>query len=879
MSLVHRIGNLFRRSHLDNEIDSEIRAHIEMRIADNIAEGMPPEDARRDALVRFGNPVVMRERVTAEDAAMALDSIGRDLHYSFRQLRRSPAFTLTAIVTLAIGIGANVVVFSVLNALILRPLDVPKPAGLYNIVQGPHGYDSQSYLDYLDYRQRNNTFSDMAAYRFLYAGLSTGSAAYKAWFYEVSGNYFDMLGAEPLLGRFFHTNDEHGPNSAPYTVLSEKMWRTRFHSDPAIVGQTVDLNKHPFTVIGVAPASFHGTDIFFWPDLWVPMVDEPEIEGWDMLGKRTAHAVWILGKVKPGVSAQQATDNLNAVAAQLAKLYPVADDKMSARLVQPGLMGDQFGDPTRAFLLALMLLAFLVLLAACANLASIFGARAADRGRELAIRLAIGSSHWHILRQLLLEAICLSILGGICGLLLSGWLLRFLSNWNPMPEFPVHVIVLPDVGVYGLALLLSIGSGLLFGLLPARQVWQTSEAQVIKAGATGKLIFRRLTSRDLLLGVQIVLCTLLVTASLVALRGMQRSLHAPLGFDPQNVTLALTDMHMAGHSGKEALVLQRRMLDGAAQLPGVTAAGIIDDRPLGAGASSNYVWRQGATDFRTSASLMVPDMFSITPGYLEAAGTRLIAGRDFTWHDDAHSPMVAVVNETFAHRMFGNAPAVGQYFMTGKSESYQIIGVVQNGKYDSLTEDAQPAMFFAQEQRDAGDTTLVVRSQLPSPVIASELSHMLDKLDPNLPTTIQSWPNELDFVLFPARVATGALGVMGLIAAMLAVTGVFGMATYSVSKRMKELGVRVALGARPAQLMRSALGRPLLLLLCGSCLGLLLGVIASKLLAQIVYEATPRDPLVLGGVLITMALLGLLATWFPARHALRIDPASLLREE
>ena len=534
MSVFRRLVNTFSRSKLHQEIDAEIQAHVEMRIADNLAAGMSPEEARRDALIRFGSRVVMRERVTAADAATALDAVWRDLRYAARQLQRSPAFTTTALLTLILGIGANVVVFSAVNALVLRPLDVPEPTALYNVVQKTPGYDNQSYPDYLDFQSKNSTFSDMAAYRIQSAGLSTKDAAYKCWYYRVSGNYFDMLGVRPEHGRLFHASEEHGPNSAPYIVLSHDFWRRHFNSDSGVLGTTVDVNKHPFTVIGVVPAAFHGADLFLWPDFWMPMVDSPDDEGANFLSIRGMHNIWILGKLKPDVTPAQATDNLNAIASELARQNP-DDDGLCARLVKPGLMGDMFGDPARSFLAGIMLLAFLVLLAACANLASLFAARTADRSRELAIRLAIGSSRWQVHRQLLAEAVLLSVLGGALGTLFSTNLLNALTHWQPFPEFPVHVTVSPDPKVYSVALLLSIGSGVLWGLVPMRQIWTTDSAQVMKSGGAGTIVFRRFTLRDLLLGIQITLCTLLVTSSFVALRGMQRSLHAPLGFQPEGV--------------------------------------------------------------------------------------------------------------------------------------------------------------------------------------------------------------------------------------------------------------------------------------------------------------------------------------------------------
>lgn len=357
-----------------------------------------------------------------------MDELIHDVRYALRQLLKSPSFATTALLTLALGIGANVIVFGVLNALLLRPLDVPQPARLYNVVHRAPGYENQSYPDYVDFKDRNTTFSDMAAYRMLDGGLSVGNATYKCWFHKVSGNYFDMLGVQPLRGRTFHASDERGPNSAPYIVLSYDFWRSHFDSDNRIVGSIVDVDKHPFTVVGIAPSGFHGNDLFIWPDFWMPIVNGQEFASTDFLSWRGNHNLWILGRVKEGVTPRQATDNLNSIAHELARQYPV-DEDLDAMLVKPGLMGDLFGKPARTFLGGVMLLAFLVLVAACANLASLFAARANDRSRELAIRLAIGSTRWHVFRQLLTESVLVSILGGALGTLLSSLLLKALTRW------------------------------------------------------------------------------------------------------------------------------------------------------------------------------------------------------------------------------------------------------------------------------------------------------------------------------------------------------------------------------------------------------------------------------------------------------------------
>jgi predicted permease len=878
MGWLRRLGNLGRRDGLNDEIAAEFEAHIEMRIEANIAAGMTREQARREALLRFGNRTATRERVAAADASLSLEDLGRDLRFTLRQLRRSPGFAITAIVTLALGIGANVAVFGVLNALVLRPLDVPGAERLYEVIQRSDG-DAQSYPDYVDLRTRNTAFSDLAAYRLADVGFSMGGKAQRCWDYEISGNFFSMLGVQPEIGRLIQPSDERGPNSAPYIVLSDSFWRARFNADPGIVGKMVELNKHPFTIIGVAQKSFHGVELFFWPDFWVPMINEEQIEGYSFLVKRQNHGMYILGMVKPGVTPVQATNNLNTIAGQLAKEYPAEDDGFALRLVRPGFMGDMVGTPARAFLAAVMALALLVLAAASVNLAGIFAARAADRARELAIRLSIGSTRGRILRQVLTEALVVSIMGGIAGTAVAAGMLRLLGNWQPMAAYPIRVAASADASVYAIAFLLSLASGILPGLLPARQIWRTDSARALKGGAMALGTLRRLTIRDILLCVQIALCAVLVTASLVSLRGMQRSLHAPMGFQPEGAVLAETDMHMAGYSDKSAFPVQQRILENARRVPGVIAIGTISDAPLSGASSETPIYREGTTDVRPSNSTFAAFYFSVSPGYLAAAETKLLAGRDFTWADTADKPNVALVNAAFAHQLFGNQPALGRRFVTHDKSSYEIVGVVEDGKYESLSENQSPAVFYPLPQDAEGDTTFVVRSRLSTAETQAAMNSIISQADSDLPVNLETWMDSLALILFPARVATAALSVMGLLAAMLAVTGIFGMAAYSVSKRFRELGIRVALGAQRSQVVRSALARPFVLLVLGSVAGVGLGVLASRLLSALVYQASPRDPLVLIGTIAAMMLIGLIATWIPARRALGVNPAQLLREE
>lgn len=807
-----------------------------------------------------------------------------DLRLALRQLRKSPGFAITAVLTLALAIGANAVVFSVLNALVLRPLNVPQSESLFTL-QRAFGDDftpSQSYPDYLDLRDRNHSFESLVTYDIVGGvGLDTGSGNPSVvWPYLVSGNYFDSLGVKPYLGRFLHSSDEHGKNSVPYVVLSYAYWRAHFNSDPTAIGRVVQINKHPYTIAGVAQPDFRGTELFFAPDLWAPIVDIQQMGGWDPMNERGSHFTWVIGHLKPGVTSAAATSDLNTIAASLAKAYPKEDDGLKFTLARPGLVGDTLGRPARTFMAGLMLLAGLILLAACANLGSLFAARAADRSREIAVRLALGSRRKLILRQLFTEAGLVSLVGGICGVAGAVVILRVLSTWRPIPDIPINVPVNPDAKTYVLALLLALFSGFLFGLVPVRQVLRADPWQVIRSGSSGIGNVRRFSLRDVLLVLQIAICAVLVTASLVAVRGLARSLHSSYGFQPQNAMLAETDIHMAGYDGDQRVLMQRRMLDAAAAIPGVTAVGYADRLALSIGGNDSTVFSDTTTDYRPTNSIADAQQFDVSPDYFKAAGTVLLSGRTFTLHDDAKAPMVAVVNREFARKVLGSVDkAIGGHFKVWGGTRVEVVGVVEDGKYQTLTEDQKPAMFYSFLQQPSSNTWLILRSQRDPQEIAAALQRALHKLDPSLPLQIKTWNSELDSALFAARVATVALGVMGLLGAMLAITGIFGMASYTVSKRLRELGIRVALGASQRKVLGAALGRSFKLLAIGSVAGMILGVLATRVLSHIVYQATPKDPLVLCGVVVTMLFVGMVAAWIPARHALGVDPMNLLREQ
>jgi predicted permease len=526
-----------------------------------------------------------------------------------------------------------------------------------------------------------------------------------------------------------------------------------------------------------------------------------------------------------------------------------------------------------------MVLAGLILLAACTNLGSLFAARAADRSREVALRLALGSSRRRILRQLFTEATLISLVGGGVGLIASVGLLRALSLWQPFSRYPVYVAVTPDANVYGVALLLALASALIFGSVPVRQILRINTYEVIKAGASGPA-GRRITLRDVLLVLQIAICSVLVTSSMVAVRGLVRSVNSNFGFEPQNAILANTDLNMGGYRGDQVPAMQRRMLDTLQAIPGVESVGLVSPAPLYAGSVNEFVFSDKTVDFRPANAAAQVFLYKVSPEYFHAAGTALLAGRTVTWHDDKAVQRVAVVNAEFARKIFGSvAAATGGYYKIEDGTRIEVVGVVEQGKYRSVTEEAKPAMFFPFLQSPSSDSWIVVRSNRDSQQLGPAIRSTLLGLDTGLPVYIQTWTKEMERTLFAARMATLTLGVLGIIAAMLSITGIFGTAAYAVSKRMQELGIRMALGAQRKHVLQAALGPAVKLLLFGSVAGLILGILASRVLASIVYQATSRDPLVLAGVVVAMSLLGLLATWIPAQRALAIDPLRVQRDQ
>jgi predicted permease len=605
---------------------------------------------------------------------------------------------------------------------------------------------------------------------------------------------------------------------------------------------------------------------------------QPQVEGHSWLESRATGNCMLIGRLKPGVTLAQAAQNLNAIASGLARDFPVENGGMTIKLAKPGLIGDSLRGAVETFLGGVMALAGLVLLTACVNLASLLAARASDRHFELAIRLSIGAGRARIMRQLLTEALWIAALGGASGCALAIGLLRILNQTPPPIDMPFRYDFSPDRRVLLFAMAATLVTGLIFGLLPARHAVQADPHPVLRGMAPGKRHGRHWATRDLLLAGQVAVCCFLVTACFVSVRGLSRALDTPVGFQPNGLNVAAFDLGLANYSREEGMRFQRRALEAAAQLPGVTAAAFGGSVPLWINQSSTISFPAEETDLRLFKGVWA-NHYNVSPGYLATLGTRLVAGRDFTWHDDAKAPLVAIVNQIFARQVLKTPDAVGRRIRAG-GEVLQVAGVAEDGKYTSLTEQPRPVFYRCALQNYDDSTVVLVRSRLPDGEVVRQLRTLMASLDAQLPLyALGDVGQMLGMAYFPARAATMLLTAFGVLAVMLAITGIYGLASYTVSRRVREIGIRVAVGARWWQVLSSVLGRMALLLSAGSAAGLAMGLGATQLLASIVYHATPRDPLVLAAVAATMAAVALLSASIPARRAISVDPIRSLRHE
>jgi predicted permease len=805
-----------------------------------------------------------------------------NLTFAFRRLRLSPGFTAAAIITLALGIGANTTVFSLVNAAVFRPFGVQHQNELvsFNLRTSKAEIPTLSYPDYKDYRDRNTVLNGLAMYRFIAVNLSRGeSRNARLWGYEVSGNYFDMLGVQAILGRLLYPEDDVKRGGHPVAVISYGCWQARFGGDPAVAGEKVKIGGLDYTIVGVTPPAFIGTELVYTPEIFLPLAMAEQIEQFKWLDNRGDANALVVGRLKPGVSLKRAEAAINTVAAALGREYPKDDAGVSILLSPPGMAGNLLRGAVTGFSAVLMVVAGLVLLIACVNLASLLLARASDRRKETAIRLALGASRGQLLRQLLTESLMLSIAGGAAGILLANWLVELVNVWRPPVDVPVIPHVVMDARVLLFTAVVSLFSALLSGLAPALQSTRSSLAGAMKNDAPSEKL-RRLSLRDLLVATQVALSVVLLVGSILVVRSLQHALSLNLGFDPQHAAVLSYDFAAQGYDEERGRQFQRRLLDKVRSLPGIASAGIIDGLPLTLSISDHAIFLDGRPEPR-AGDVPVANAYIITPGYLQAMRTRLIAGRELDRRDTKDAPRVALVNEAFVRQLLPDVDPIGKRFRNSTSGKWiQIAGVVEDGKYRSLGEAPSPATFDSMDQVWTPQQTLVARSPLSEAETARLLRRAIGELDPSLTVFGDgSLMSALGLALFPAKLAAVVLASFGLLAVVLAATGVYGIMAYAVSRRTREIGIRMAMGAARSDVARVVSTHTAKLLAVGMAIGFALAFAMGKFFGQILYGVSAHDPLTYLCAVALMAAVAFVACWVPARRAMQVDPLTALRSE
>ena len=813
-----------------------------------------------------------------------MQSLIKDIQYGFRNLVKRPGYTAIALITLALGIGANTAIFSLISTVLLRPLPVSHPEQLVEVYGTLHqgaDYTIQSYLNYKDYRDRNNVFSGLMAYRFAPMSLSHDNRNERVWGYLVSGNYFDTLGLQPFLGRYFVPEEDKTPDSHPVTVITYACWQKRFASAPNVIGQSLRINNQPFTVIGVTPDGFRGTEVAYAPEVFVPMMMAHQIEpGSTWLNSRDSDNLFVVGRLKPGITTAQAESALKTITDQLGREFPHENGGRGVRLLTPGLFIPDIRNSVISFSGVLMGVVGLVLLLACVNLANLLLARATERRKELAIRVAMGASRARLVRQLVTEAVMLSLGGGLGGLFLAMWINALVSSLKLPTDLAFVIDLRLDWRVMTFGFVISLFTGIAFGLLPALQ---SSRPDLVPALKDEKSMagFRRSRLRNALVVAQVALSLVLLVCAGLVVRSLQVAQRTRPGFTPENAVALSFDLGLQGYSEAKGHDFQKQILERVPALPGVRSAALVSTLPLSLDYSYTAIYVEGQpVTGSTNLPLAVPNL--ISPNYFRTMEIPL-RGRDFSDRDDKEESRVAIVNETFARRMFPGRDAIGGRFnFDGPDKPYfEVIGVAGDGKYNSLGEDWKPAFYQPLLANYSSNTTLVARTATANPESTIVgLRNELLRLDPTLPVyNAKTLSEHMSLPLFPFRMAATVLGSFGVLAIVLAAIGIYGVMSYVVAGRTREVGVRVALGASRSDVLLLIMRQGMSLALIGVVVGLVLAFGAAQLLVKLLLGVSPADPLTFGGVAVLLALVAALACYVPARRAMKVDPLVALRYE
>jgi predicted permease len=811
-----------------------------------------------------------------------METLFQDIRFGLRQLLRKPGFAALAIISMALGIGANTSIFSLLDTVLFRPLPVHEPSRLVQLFGTLHkGADVtlSSYLNYKDYRDRNTVLSGLSAYSFVIGSLSHGGKNERVSGYLVTGNYFDLLGVKPALGRGFLPEEDASPGSHPVAILSYGCWERRFGSNPAIVGQTVQFNGHPFTVVGVAPKGFTGTEVAFMPEMWIPMMMAAVMEpGSSWLQRRASDNLFVVGRLKPGVTEAQARAELNTLTAQLGTDFPENAGR-GLMLGKPGLFLPEIRNAVFGFAGILTVVGGLVLLLACVNLANLLLARATERRKELALRLALGASRTRLVRQLLTESLIISLAGGAAGVGLAAFINHTVRNLRLPTEISILFDLRVDWRVLTFTLLLSVATGILFSLIPALQ---SSRPQLVPGlkDESSMAGFRRSRLRNALVVAQVSLSLVLLVSAGLIVRGLQAAQTVRPGFNPDNRVALSFDVVLQGYEESRGRAFYQQVLDRARALPQIENVAMTDNLPLGLHYNATRVYIEGA-EFTSMSNLpgVVPILAS--PGFFDVMGIPL-RGRDFRLDENNKDARTAIVNETFARRFYPGKDSIGKRFnFSGPNDPFwEIIGVVPDGKYTSLGEDPKPAVYEPLFRNYGGYVTVVARTRGDAHAALNGLRNTIQQLDPTLPIfSPKTLTEHLGLSLFPARIAAIALGSFGVLALVLAAVGIYGVMSHVVAGRTREIGLRMALGAQLSEVRMLIVRQGMLLAGIGALIGLALALTGARLLKSFLYGVSASDPITFACIAFTLVTIAFLACWIPARRASRVDPMIALRAQ
>jgi predicted permease len=875
----------FRRRYWDDERARELEAYLAIETDENIARGMSPEEARYAAQRKLGNPTLIREEIYHMNSLGLLETLWQDVRYGLRQLKRNPGFTLVVVITLALGIGANSAVFSVLNGLFLRTLPVPEPERV--VTFSDMSYSWAAYLTYRDQAKSFESLSTSFGLPFT-ANLNSSHPPQHVYGDLVTGNFMRTLGVKPALGRGFLPDEDQIDSPKPVVIVSHKFWRSQFGGDPAILGKTIRLNNGAYTVVGVMPSDIRTLDFGMAPDLWAPMAT---LQQWGVAGAGQpspfmnphVHSFWIFGRLKGGVSRQAAQAEVNVINDRLRRAAG-EKEKRPVALAAAGVLPGELGQLFLGVSAVVMVIAALVLLIACVNIANLLLARGTSRRREIAIRLAIGAGRWRIIRQLMTGNLILSLVGAVAALPLA-WAAAEAAARVDLPfPMPFAFDFTPDLRVLLVTAGIAVLTSLLFGLAPAARATRRDVSASLKDGDAASAGFATRWTRNVLVMAQVAVSVVVLVAATLFLHSLWNGFRVNLGFRPGNLLIVSVDTSAQGYSKERSELFFEQLEEQVSKLPGVHSASVVAPLPLSFAGSGRDFSVSGTSRTINAQWRMVGHH------YFETMGIPLLKGKDF--RDIAiSSPPVAVISRAMADQLFSNENPVGQRigWQYGQDkQTYEIVGVVGDTKSKTIGEALRPCLYELAAQngkdlegfRSFGGVSLVIKAAGNPRALIPLVQQEVERLDPGLPIYgVETMEEQVGKSLVLARLASWFLGGFGLLAVTLAAVGLYGLMSYSVASRTREIAIRMALGASAETTLSMLARQGLVVVVVGLAAGLAASLAVGRLVSSLLYGVGSFDPLTFIAVPLVLVCVACFAILLPARRATKVDPMVALRYE